>query len=562
LALKLKIGYGRHDFYRNNAGTHRGDRSPWSFAKMGLVRPIGPVLTPKIGRNYMLRTTLLTCLVIGGLFGGYLAGTLLHGQATPPPASSNIPKELTSYRDVVKTVLPAVVSIQGKIKPRSSTVRRRERDDESSDQRSEAEEFMRRFFGSDPFGPAFRVPDNDRDDTPRVGFGSGFLIDPKGVILTNYHVVHGADQVEVHLQDGRVYSASDIKSDQKTDLAIVRITVKEPLPYLVLGDSDTMEIGDRVLAIGAPFRLTGTVTAGIISANHRSLAVNMYEDFIQTDASINPGNSGGPLVNLAGQVIGINSAIKSVTGGWQGIGMAISSNMASSIVKALMREGVVHRGYLGVQVGDLTADVATQLGLDNTHGVVVSKVYDNSPAAKADIKEGDVITQIGGKPVNNSKDLQREVISLPLNQPEPLRLFRDGKEVDKEVTILEQPASYGLVGATPRQRSRGGDDSQSISLDKIGMSVTDLTQELAQRAGFKEDAKGALITHVDENSIASEQGLQPRMLVIKANKKAITSAEQLQEIVEKAPLESGLLIQVQLADGTTAYRVLKSAAVK
>jgi serine protease Do len=525
--------------------------------KAAFLNATPPRFTQKEEKLHMLRkTTLLTCLIIGGLFGGYLAGAMLHGQTTPPPASTNIPKELTSYRDVVKSVLPAVVSIQGKVNRRPVTARKRSRqDDESNDERSDSEELFRRFFG-----PSFRIPETD--DTPRPAFGSGFVIDPKGVILTNYHVVNGQDQVEVHLQDGRTFTSSDVKSDQKTDLAIIKISVKEPLPYLALGDSDAMEIGDRVLAIGAPFRLAGTVTAGIISAKNRSLAVNMYEDFIQTDASINPGNSGGPLVNLAGQVIGINSAIKSETGGWQGIGMAISSNMASSIVKALMREGVVHRGYLGIQFGDLTPEVASQLGLENTHGVVVAKVIDNSPAAKADIKKGDVITAIAGKPVKSGNELKREVISLPLNQPEPIRIYRDGKEIDKQVTILEQPADYGLASATRRQRPRGSDDGQSITLDKIGMDVADLTPELAQEAGFKEDARGVLITHVDENSIASEQGLGARMLIMKANKKPVTSASQLQEILDKASLDSGILIQVQLADGSTAYRVLKSSAVK
>jgi serine protease Do len=235
--------------------------------------------------------------------------------------------------------------------------------------------------------------------------------------------------------------------------------------------------------------------------------------------------------------------------------------MASSIVKALMREGVVHRGYLGVQVGNLTPEVASHLGLENAHGVEVARVFDNSPAAKADIKEGDVITSIAGKPINNSKDLQRQVISLPLNEPKPVRIYRDGKEIEKQVTILEQPANYGLA-STGRKRPRESDDRQSMSLDKIGMDVKDLTPELAQEAGFKEDARGVLITHVQENSIASEQGLQAGMLVIKADKKPVTSASQLQEIIEKAPLESGVLIQVQLPDGSTAYRVLKSGAVK
>ena len=284
-------------------------------------------------------------LVLGGVIGTVITGSFLQGQNAAPAV---YPRELASYRDVVKKVLPAVVSIEARAKPSRPSRRRGQRppiDDDRSCPRSSA--------GSSR--TCRRRPEaTATTDSRTLGFGSGFLVDPKGVILTNYHVVDGADEVEVAAARTAASSPrKDIKTDPKTDLAIVRIDAKEPLPYLELGDSDAMEIGDRVLAVGAPFGLTGTVTHGIISAKGRSLHMNMYEDFLQTDAAINPGNSGGPLVNLEGKVIGINSAIKSRSGGFQGVGLAIASNLAKNVMEQLLKDGVVHRGYLGVQIKDV-----------------------------------------------------------------------------------------------------------------------------------------------------------------------------------------------------------------
>jgi serine protease Do len=348
-------------------------------------------------------STALFALLIGLLLGGLLTGRFLQGQDAKPVA---IPKELTSYRDVVKKVLPAVVSIESRVKARK--VR------------------------------------GEGDDSSALGFGSGFIIDPKGIILTNYHVVDGADRLEVTLMDGRRYVSRDVKSDPKTDLAVVRITPKKDLPYLELGDSDQMEIGDRVLAVGAPFGLTGSVTSGIISAKNRNLRVNMYEDFLQTDAAINPGNSGGPLVNLEGKVIGINSAIKSRTGGFQGVGLAIASNMVRKVKDQLLKEGVVRRGYLGVQVKDVdNEELATKLGLKEPNGVLIENIFEDTPSAKAGLKKGDVIVSLGGKPIKNSRSLQYAVSDLPIGKPVTIDLFRDGKEETRKVTIEEQPQDYG-----------------------------------------------------------------------------------------------------------------------
>src|SRR5262249_5097508 len=243
-----------------------------------------------------------------------------------------------------------------------------------------------------------------------VGFGSGFLVDASGIILTNNEVVDGADQVEVALTDGRKFTSSDIKTDRNTDLAIVRIKADKPLPYLRFGDSSQAEIGDRVLAVGAPFGLTGSVTHGIISAKGRDLSLNRHDDFLQTDAAISPGNSGGPLVNLAGEVIGINSAIKSRTGGFQGVGMAIASNMARNVVQELQKNGTVRRAYLGIEMAqEASPEVAERYGIKDHQGVIVARVVGDSPAAKAGLRADDVIVAINGQTVSDSRALVRVV---------------------------------------------------------------------------------------------------------------------------------------------------------
>jgi serine protease Do len=350
-------------------------------------------------------------LIAGGLVGSYFIAPALHGQPGKQPAQPAIPKELTSYRDIVKRILPAVVSIDAKLKGQLD------------------------------------APPKEGDPPPKVGFGSGVLIDPRGVILTAYHVIEGAEAVLVALHDGRTFTTRDIRGDKRTDLAIIVLDPKGlgQLPYLPLGDSDQMEIGDRVLAVGAPFGLTGSVTHGIISGKGRNgLKLNMYEDFLQTDAAINPGNSGGPLVNLEGKVVGINAAIKSKGGGFQGVGLAVASNLAKSIVNALLTDGTVKRGYLGCHVRELSPELAASLGVSKTGGVVVAEVYDNSPAAKAGLQPGDVILSIAGKAVPDTKALQTIVIGLPRNKSATMSVVRGGKTQTVNVTIVEQPEDYGL----------------------------------------------------------------------------------------------------------------------
>ncbi len=490
-------------------------------------------------------------VLLAGLLVGAVAGhSLLRGQ---PPVTTPIPKELTSYRDVVGKVLPAVVSIEGKtaatpVKAPQSRKR------SPADNPQIPEEFRHFFgdFGEMPFG-------SDADQSPHLGFGSGFLVDPKGVVLTNNHVVDGAAEVVVTLQDGRKFTSKDVKTDPKTDLAIVRFDAKEALPYLELGDSAAMAIGDRVLAVGAPFRMRGTVTAGIVSSKGRNLGMNLYEDFLQTDAAINPGNSGGPLVNLRGEVIGINSAIKSVSGGWQGIGLAVSSNLAKNVMDQLEKTGVVHRGYLGVHIQTLSNhDLAARLGVPKEGGVLVTEVEDKAPGAKAGLKDGDVITALDGKPVHDGQELKMAIASLPPGKQVEMSIVRDGKAEALKATIEEQPTDFGAKEQQEPAAPRGRKQS-TVGVEKLGVEVGDLTQAQAERLGFR-DTAGALVVKVEDNSVAAEGGLEKGLLVRKVDRKPVKSAAAFKEAVAKASLEKGVLLQVESPEGGTSFVLLKAAA--
>ena len=361
------------------------------------------------------------------------------------------------------------------------------------------DELFRRFMEGMEQGDMMEMP-------PQRAAGSGFIIDPKGVIVTNFHVVDaGAASVEITLTDGRKYVSKQIVTDRKNDLAIVRFDPKGTVPFLEFGDSDTMEIGDRVLAMGAPFGLSGSVSQGIISAKGRfGLSNNRgtYEDFLQTDAAINPGNSGGPLVNLEGRVIGIDTAIKSRSGGFQGVALAISSNLAKNVVSQLMKDGVVHRGYLGIQVMPLSPEVASLMGLKETKGLELVKVFDGSPAAKAGLQGGDIISSVAGKEVSDSRELQHVVGTLPLNKSYPVQLVRDGKAQSISVVILQQPDDYGEI--VPVKRTPRKAETFPLT-DKLGFELSDLTPETASQFGYPEDTTGAVVTKVDPNGVAYEK---------------------------------------------------------
>lgn len=485
----------------------------------------------------------MSCLALGGLAATSFNTSWLMGQAQNTAVV--MPRELTSYRDVVKKVMPGVVSIETKMTAKKRLIGERM----PFDGKQLPPEFRRFFEGMQA------IP--DAEEPQSMGFGSGLLVDPKGVILTNFHVVDHADQVIVTLSDGRKFQSKDIKVDSKTDLAIIRIDAKEPLPFLELGDSNGMEIGDRVLAVGAPFGLAGTVTHGIISAKNRSLHLNQYEDFLQTDAAINPGNSGGPLVNLEGKVIGINAAIKSRSGGFQGIGMAISSNMAKTVMDQLLTNGVVKRGYLGVQIRDIDSpELAAKLGLKEKQGVVVSQVFDNTPASKAGLKDGDVVVSMNGQMIKDGKSLQTTVAAMPLNKPVALHVLRDGSEKDLQITIEEQPERFGSA-RVPGPRN-AAEESASTTLDKLGVEVAELTPETARDQGFRDDVKGVMITSVDPSGLGASAGLRKGMVILKVDRHTVTGVNKLKELVEVGSFKEGVLFQVLSATGGTGYIVIKT----
>ena len=501
-------------------------------------------------------------------FGGgwFFVGSGLHGQnAKPEPQRVAVKAgEVTSYRDVVKKVLPAVVSIETKTKiAKARTDRRPPRVEPQQFGGQQIPEEFRKFFEERriPFPNLPSQPNDSLDETPipRQGFGSGFFVDPSGVIVTNYHVVDGADSVVVSLQDGRKFNSKKVSVDRRTDLAVVVLDTKEKdFAYLELGNSDEMEIGDHVLAVGAPFGLAGTVTHGIISAKGRNgLNMNMYEDFIQTDAAINPGNSGGPLVNLQGQVIGINAAIKSRSGGFQGIGLAVASNLAKRVVHALRTEGVVHRGYLGVQIRELAPEVATRLGLNKDEGVVVADVFDNTPAAKAGLQAGDVIKAIAGKKVKDGKELQGIVADLPIGKATNLDVIRDGKQKQVAVTIEEQPSEFGTAaGQTPRRRPQA-EEAEPLALDKLGVEIADLTEQTAESLGYRKGTEGVVITKVQTGTPASESGLRKGMLITKVDNQKVTTAAAARRALEAGSLSRGVLLQVQTPQGGTTFVLLR-----
>lgn len=497
-----------------------------------------------------MKRLLVAPLMLGILAGGYLVGSLTHGQAPvkPAPAVTNVPKDLASYRDIVKQVLPAVVSLEAKTK--NIQVNRKPAQPLPNDPRI-PEEFRRHFEEFRQF------PDMD---APRQGFGSGFFVDPSGVILTNFHVVDGAESVTVLTHDGRKFTSKNIRGDRRTDLAIVTLDNKAGVqfPYLELGDSDAMEIGDRVLAIGAPFGLAGSVTQGIVSSKGRAgLNMNMYEDFVQTDAAINPGNSGGPLVSLDGKVVGINAAIKSRSGGFQGVGLAVSSNLAKNVVQALRTDGIVQRGYLGVQIRDLSLEIAQRLGLKDNRGVLVGEVFDKSPGAKAGIEAGDIILAIDGKLVKDGKSLQLTVASLPLNKPVDFTIFRDGLTRTLPVAIEAQPDDFGAA-SVPAPRIPVV-PTEAISVGKLGLEIADLNDTLADDLGYRKGTTGVVISKVEPGSVAAEAGLRRGMLINKVDSERVTTAAGSRKLLENASLSRGVLLQVISPTGGVNFVLLKSA---
>ncbi len=388
------------------------------------------------------------------------------------------------------------------------------------------EETLKKFFG-DQFGDSrgfkFQTPQPHQEHS--VAQGSGFVITPDGYILTNNHVVEDASKLGVTLADGRKFAAKVIGVDSESDVAVIKIDGKN-LPVLKMGDSDAMEVGEWVLAVGSPFGLAGTVTSGIISATGRSsVGIANYENFIQTDAAINPGNSGGPLVNLHGEAIGINTAIASRTGVYNGIGFAIPINMARTISNQLIENGSVTRGFLGISIQQLTPELAKSFGLADEHGVLIGGVSKGSPAAKAGLKAGDVVVEFAGKPVTEIGRFRNMVATTPPKTSVKFGVIRDGKHVNFNVTIGRLPSSNAVA--------RVDGKSAHEEVHSLGLSVTPLTDEIRQQQGWTGE-HGVVIAKVQPDSQAASAGLQPGMLIEEVNRHAVIDAQQFGKLVQEA----------------------------
>jgi len=392
--------------------------------------------------------------------------------------------------------------------------------------------------------------------------GAGVIIDKSGIVLTNNHVVQGADEVIVHLPDGREYKAEDIKTDEQTDLAVLRIKASGDLPAAKLGDSDTMEIGDWVIAVGNPFELEQTVSAGIISGKGRELGSIRRAKFLQTDAAINPGNSGGPLVSLDGGVIATNTATATNNGSFPGIAFAIPSNMAKWVTNQLIKKGSVERAYLGVSIRELSGELAKKFGAKAGEGVLVGEVMPGTPADKAGFKDGDVVLQLGDQKVHNPRELQEIVERLPVDSKQTVEVLRDGKRQNLTVVLKPLPRSFGLADRGQKEDEDESEPAAGFSSEKLGLSVSDLGRDEADKLGYK-GRQGVIVTKVDPDGLAAEQGLREGMLITKIGKDAsslhdVKSADDFEAAMKKLSLKEGVLLQVRTRQGSS-FVVLQQA---
>jgi serine protease Do len=421
-----------------------------------------------------------------------------------------------SFADLADKVKPAVVNISAttKVKMQGNPFKYFEGQD---DEGGQFRDFFHKFFGD--------LPDKEMK---QQSLGSGFIINSDGLIITNNHMVEGAEQIKVKLSDGREFKAKVIGRDSKTDLALIKIASPfEHLPVLELGDSDKMRVGDWVLAVGIPFGLEHTVTQGIISATGRVIGAGPYDNFLQTDAPINPGNSGGPLVNLRGEVIGINTAI--VSGG-QGLGFAIPSSLAKSIITQLKEKGKVVRGWMGVSIQSVTPDLAQSFGMKEARGALVGDVSPGSPADKAGLKRGDVIVAYDGKNIKDSNDLPRYVAETPVGKTVDVTIVRDGKEKRVPVKIEE------MTEEKPQPQTE-----ETTGVESYGMKLDELTGRWQQHLQTGEKS-GVVVVGVEEGSTADDAGIEAGDIIKEVDRKPVRNLEEYNAAVQKAKGRSVLLL--------------------
>ncbi|MGH6946959.1 MAG: DegQ family serine endoprotease [Kiloniellales bacterium] len=439
----------------------------------------------------------------------WLVGLLTASAIVLSAASAGARSAPESFADLAEQLLPTVVNI-------ATTQRMAEGQD------PDVEEFFREFFerrGEQP-------PQRERRAN---SLGSGFIIDPSGYIVTNHHVVAEAEEVTVRLHDDTILTAKIIGSDEKTDLALLKVESEKPLPATTWGDSDATRIGDWVIAIGNPFGLGGTVTAGIVSARQRDINAGPYDDFIQSDAAINRGNSGGPMFNLDGEVIGVNTAIFSPSGGSVGIGFAIPASLAHNVIEQLRLTGEVKRGWLGVRIQTVTEELAEGLRLKDAQGALVASATPGGPAEAGGIEQGDVILEFDGRPVPDMRRLPRMVAETPIGEEVDVVVWRKGERKTVKVKIGEL-TDEAVAAATPD----GGPVDQERELSALGLALGTLTPELRARFQLDEDANGVVVTEVVPDSAAAEKGLRPGDVIVEVDQEKVSDAGEVAAHVAKA----------------------------
>lgn len=431
-----------------------------------------------------------------------------------------------SFSGLAKKVTPAVVNIASTHKVSGADV--------------EAPDLPFGFPKGSPFEKYFKqfrdqMGEHQRDKAkPRmaVGLGSGFIVDPEGYVVTNNHVVDGAAEVKVRLDDDKVYAAQVIGTDPQTDLALLKIDAKRPLPAVQFGDSGKTEVGDWVMAVGNPFGLGGTVTAGIVSARGRNIDAGPYDDFLQIDAPINQGNSGGPLFNMDGAVIGVNTAIYSPNGGSVGIGFAIPSNIVKSVVAQLKEGGSVKRGWLGVQIQKMTPEIAGALGLKEDDGALVTVVTRDSPASKAGLKQGDVVLSFDGQKIAGPRDLARVVAKHPAGSKTSLTVWRDSGRKKLAVVTGDQPAQPKLAAVQP-----DGKPASTYYSKDLNAELTSLTPGVRDELGVPDSETGVLVLDVKEGPML-EQGLRAGDIIKKVGQTIVSTPQKIESLIENAKSHS------------------------